>query len=159
MANKFAGEISIRLDRVRTMVFDWGAAATFQSITGKTVEEVLINVSEALRVATDQDRTVRLFQVLGPNQMAAILYSCLKHDDPTLKLDEMNEIMNHAEGDGMEGQYNYLLEKVIQAWHASRGKATKKKVAEQLGGKNGTGTNSEESPTDTSASSRASSGA
>ena len=159
-ANKFAGEVEIVLDRRRLLKFNWSAFARFQTETGISVQLLFLKLSNIERLS--QRKQAELFlRVIGERYLRDLLWAALLHEEPTITVNEVAHLMDQAEGDGMEAQFQYILDRIIKAWTATRGEAAKKKIAEILGHelrKNGTGMTFSEQLSATSVSSPAISG-
>ena len=116
MANTVEGEISIRLDRVRTICFDFPSYVIYEERTNRTIMAAL-----------------RLKDQLGFLAVCELLWAGLRHEQPDLTFEETANLAKQAEGANTFEKFQYVLEKVIEAIVASFGDAAKKKYEEGVG--------------------------
>lgn len=113
MVNKAKPEVKIMLDRERTLKFNFNALVYFEEATGKNYLQMNQNN-------------------LSVSDFRALMYGCLKSDDPELTLEQTGEIMSLISMDE-------LAEKLREVQSIAMG--TKKEGSSPLGkkGKAGTG--------------------
>lgn len=97
-ANKYRGEVSIRLDRVRTLKFTFNAFAEFESLTGKSIQQVF------------QDQ-----ESLGFGIMRQLLWAGLYHEDKALTVDQAGDLMEAGEGTNLTEKLTYVTEHIVKA--------------------------------------------
>lgn len=82
--------VEIELDRPRTLRLDFAGIAAAERATGKSF----------LRPGA--------IVVAGANEMTAILWGCLLHEDPQLRLEDVRSWISY-------GNVNYVVERVMEA--------------------------------------------
>lgn len=97
-ANKYRGEVSIRLDRVRTLKFTFNAFAEFEALTGKSIQQVF------------QDQ-----EALGFGLMRQLLWAGLIHEDKTLTVEQAGDLMEAGEGSNLTEKLQYVTEHIVKA--------------------------------------------
>jgi hypothetical protein len=120
MSNKNRGEITVRLDRVRTLRFDFNALAEFEDAMG-------VSMIYAFQSFGDQGN--------GPDvsmkAVRAMLWAGLLHEEPKLTLRRAGELLEAADGDRMVDKMAYILPKIMEAFTEEFGdKDAKKKMEE-----------------------------
>ena len=97
-ANKYRGEVPIRLDRVRTLKFTFNAFAEFETMTGQSIQGVFSD-SESI----------------GFNMMRNLLWAGLMHEDATLTVKKAGELMELADGDNLTKKIESITGCVVKA--------------------------------------------
>tara|TARA_R110002020_G_scaffold455087_1_gene671103 strand:- start:205 stop:579 length:375 start_codon:yes stop_codon:yes gene_type:complete len=97
-ANKYRGEVPIRLDRVRTLKFTFNAFAEFETMTGQSIQGVFSD-SESI----------------GFNMMRNLLWAGLTHEDATLTVKKAGELMELADGDNLTKKIESITGCVVKA--------------------------------------------
>jgi hypothetical protein len=111
MANKFQGEVDVRLDRVRTLLYDFNAFAEFEDATGKTVQQAFKDAQ----------------QTFGYSQMRRLLWAGLLHEDPALTIPDAGKLVHYADGDTEQQRFENVAKKVFDAIMRTHGDPDKKK--------------------------------
>ena len=97
-ANKYRGEVPIRLDRVRTLKFTFNAFAEFEELTGSSIQTVF------------QDP-----EKIGFGSLRNLLWAGLTHEEPTLTVKKVGELIEHAEGDNLTQKIESITSCVVKA--------------------------------------------
>jgi|TARA_R110000824_G_scaffold190282_3_gene371747 hypothetical protein len=97
-ANKYRGEVPIRLDRVRTLKFTFNAFAEFETMTGQSIQGVFSD-SESI----------------GFNMMRNLLWAGLMHEDATLTVKKTGELMELADGSNLTKKIESITGCVVKA--------------------------------------------
>jgi len=122
MANKYAGEISIRLDRVRALKFDLNAMAEFQMMAGISIDAVFRRAGEAAEAAVlDEEKGAAFVDGIGYANVRLLLWAALLHEEENLTVKDAGKLMCFADGDNPVKQFGYLLRGLMDAWWLSRG--------------------------------------
>ena len=98
MANKYRGEVSIRLDRMRVLKFTFNAFAEFEAMTGNSIQGAF----------ADSDN-------LGFGTMRQLLWAGLIHEDPSLTVSKVGELMEFADGSNLTEKVTAITEQVVKA--------------------------------------------
>jgi len=163
MANRMAGEVSIRLDRTRVLKFDFNALAEFRQKTGSSVELLFVRLSKA-KPQGEMAAVEYALELLSELELRALLWAALLHQEPQITLEEAGRLMDQADGESQTEKANYIFLRIFEAWAATKPAEVKKnllkkvqaieaqkRMLDQIPG-NGTGTLSDAPPSDTSAS-------
>lgn len=136
MANKYAGEVTIHLDRVRTLRFTMNARASFQTEMGISIPVLFSKLSDFERLPPMQ-RAELLMRTFGDREVRALLWSALLHDNPRMTLEEAGDIFG-AGLDGPDADPNArmmdVIMKLAEAWALHLGSAAKKQKADDQKG-------------------------
>ena len=97
-ANKYRGEVPIRLDRTRTLKFTFNAFAEFENLTGKSIQGVFADTEN-----------------LGFNMMRNLLWAGLMHEDATLTGKKAGELMELADGKNLTEKIESITGCVVKA--------------------------------------------
>ena len=97
-ANKYRGEVPIRLDRTRTLKFTFNAFAEFETMTGQSIQGVFSD-SESI----------------GFNMMRNLLWAGLMHEDATLTVKKAGELMELADGSNLTKKIESITGCVVKA--------------------------------------------
>ena len=97
-ANKYRGEVPIRLDRTRTLKFTFNAFAEFETLTGQSIQGVFSD-SESI----------------GFNMMRNLLWAGLMHEDATLTVKKAGELMELADGENLTKKIESITGCVVKA--------------------------------------------
>ena len=103
MANKYRGEVGIRLDRTRILKFTFNALAEFEDLTGKSVNEIFANAEKEM----------------GFTMIRNLIWAGLIHEDPTLTPKMVGDLIESADGDNMTAKIGYVTEKMAEAVNES----------------------------------------
>lgn len=132
MANKYLGEVSIHLDRVRSLKFDMNAYAEFQSTMGIAIDTIFRKAGKAVDdVALDEDKAIAFKEAMGDQYLRALVWAGLLHEEENLTLREAGKLMCFAQPAGapipisQSAQYGYIFRCVMDAWYLSKGKSPK----------------------------------
>ncbi len=119
MANKYRGEVSIRLDRTRTIKLDFNALADFKDITGTSIQSVFMRLSKIHEESpTPKERAIRIMDTFGENFLRVLLCVGLRHEDEDLTLRQAGNLIELAEGEGMFEKFNHVMTKLTEAYAA-----------------------------------------
>jgi len=113
MPNKERDEVSIRLDRVRTLKYDLNALAEFEEAAGRSMFDMFRALQE--KRETFGVRTARL-----------LLWAGLLHEDPSLTVRQAGDLVKWL-GDSLEEQLEQLMEKINEAMLCLQAKDDEKK--------------------------------
>jgi hypothetical protein len=130
MANKEDGEISIRLDRVRVLKYDFNAFAEFEDRTGKTVPATFSTIT-----AKNPNET------FGFSMIRSFLWAGLIHEDPELTMQGAGKLIDQADGKTAIERLTYVSGKVNEAISLNFDQS-EKNLPEEPEKKAGTGTQS-----------------
>ena len=157
MANRMAGEVSIRLDRTRTLKFDFNALAEFRQKTGSSVELLFVRLANS-KPASEMAAVEHALTLLSELELRALLWAALLHQEPQITIEEAGRLMDQADGESQTEKANYIFLKIFEAWAATKPAQVKKnllrtvqtiqdrqKASAQIP-ENGTGTHSDERP-------------
>ena len=137
MANKYRGEVTIRLDRTRTLKLDFNAFADFQTEAKTSLQSVFLRLSQISTLATSSaERTAKLLDILGESTLRIMLWAALRHDDEELTIRQAGELIEHADGDTSPERFNYVLTKISEAYAAQLGGEKKEDGGEPSPGAN-----------------------
>jgi hypothetical protein len=130
MANRFAGEVEISLgDGTHMLQWTWNAGASFQTAVGKPLEHYQNRLAK-LAGLDDGQAILRTMEILGPNELRALLWSMLLEERPTITIAEVGKLMQGAQGVGQQAQYWYIYGRCMDAWTAVLAPEHKKKFEE-----------------------------
>ena len=97
-ANKYRGEVPIRLDRTRTLKFTFNAFAEFEGLTGKSIQGVFSDAEN-----------------IGFSMMRNLLWAGLMHEDPSLTVKKAGELMETADGKNLSEKIETITGVVVRA--------------------------------------------
>lgn len=128
MANKFRGEVQIRLDRVRVLKFDSNACADFEEAEGTSLFEYAFRIATKSRELS-QDEKARL---LSFKELRALVWAGLRHEDESLTLRGAGALMDQADGDSTGEKLLTIWVAVSEALGSLWGEEAKKKARAEL---------------------------
>ena len=97
-ANKYRGEVPIRLDRVRTLKYTFNAFAEFEELTGNSIQTVFADP-----------------QNLGFGSIRNLLWAGLTHEDASLTVTKVGELIELADGDNLTKKIESITSSVVKA--------------------------------------------
>lgn len=144
MSNKNRGEVSVRLDRVRKLRFDFNALAEFEELMG-------VSLLAAMQDFQQDDRGNVSFSF---KTLRAMLWAGLLHEEPTLTVRQAGKLFELADGDDLPEKMAQVLPLITEAFvDRLGGEEAKKKLRAEMRGSQGgqTGGDSKKSPAELSA--------
>lgn len=123
-------EVDIKLDRDRKLKLNMNAYAAFHKEIGKPWDYFMAKVMEAFQGGKQPN--AESLTLLDFMQLRAILWAGLLHQDRTLTVESVGDLMEFAPGDDYASKSNYIFWKVIEAWSATKPAETKKKLSEVI---------------------------
>ena len=87
--NKYRGEGTVRLDRVRKLKIDLNAMCSFECEIGKPVQEIFVGADGNLRAP-------------GFTELRALLWCALLAEDPKLTVEDAGRLVEFADGHGFQ---------------------------------------------------------
>ncbi len=130
MANKYSGEVSIRLDRVRILKFTHAAMIEFEDATGQTVPEVLAELTK-IKSGNVVDLK-QILKIISDKKIRALLWSALIEEDPDLTMKNAGKLLDHAEGESYQDRLLGVIVRVLTAWGLFAGDDEGKKKAHAM---------------------------
>ncbi len=125
MANKYAGEATIRLDRVRTIKLGFNALADFEKEVGQTLMSLIAGKTQS-----------EAQNVLGFNHMRVLLWAALRHEDKNLTVERAGELVESCDGADIGEKLGHVMSRLMEVFDASFGGSKKKQgeatAAEQM---------------------------
>ena len=103
MANKYRGEVGIRLDRVRILKYTFNALAEFEDLTGKSVSSIFTNAEESMSFVMIRN----------------LVWAGLIHEDPSLTPAKVGELFEQVDGESVADRIAYVTEKMAEAINES----------------------------------------
>ena len=133
MANKYLGEVSIRLDKVRVLRFTIDSMADFEERTGIGIDTVFRRAGEASDAkALAGEKGAAFLDAMGHANLRNLLWAALLHEEESLTPKEAGKLMTFADGETPVHQYGYILRGLIDAWWLSRGTSREEVEANAL---------------------------
>lgn len=118
MANGERGHVGIELDRSRRIRFDLNAAAEAEEWLGKKFLELFIWNGRPVFDAADsqEEKLEKMLRHYGAREIRALLWAGLRHEDPSLTLRQVGELVElHGEGESSTQKFFWAFQKVFQA--------------------------------------------
>lgn len=115
MANKKRGYVTIRLDKSRNLLFNFNAICELEEEIGRPITHL-------------QDSNI------GFREIRALLWAGLRHEDPSLTIEDAGNLINEAES------IQYVTETVVEALALGLGTKQGEESGNGQKGKRGTGT-------------------
>ena len=97
-ANKYRGEVPIRLDRVRTLKYTFNAFAEFEELTGQSIQATFQNADN-----------------LGFGSLRNLLWAGLTHEESSLTIKKVGELIELADGDNLQAKIESITGCVVKA--------------------------------------------
>jgi hypothetical protein len=151
VANKHNGEVSITLDKPRTLKFDFNAGCEYEEVMGTTLNSFMYRLEQLSKRNPEASGTI-----VGNKEVRAMLYAALRHEDKTLTLEEAGNLFAYAPGELQAQKLVWVFQKVMESWLAAQGVGAKKnekpetKKPEVMVSQSGISKSSSELPTGTS---------
>ena len=101
-SDELAGESTIILDRARVLKFNNRAMRRFQEASGESIIEVWM---------------VGLHGGFGHKQVTYLLWAGLIHDDRSLTVEDVDDLIDNARGDGLAEKLNSVMKPVTEAFN------------------------------------------
>ena len=148
MIQEQLAQITIQLDRERTIRFNFKALHLLEKILGSKAFTLIDDLATKVK-GEKEDAGRSLMGVIGFTEARALLYAGLIHEDKTLTVERAEELMEEAPGESPSEKFGYIVAILYNAyvlfWMGS-----KKKVGELPAGPlqngNGIGMRSASSP-------------
>lgn len=121
-------EVDIQLDRPRKLKLNMNAYAAFHKEVGKPWDYFMATIIETFQKKKEINADV--ITLLDFFQLRAILWAGLLHQDRTLTVEAVGELMEFVPGEDYSAKSNYIFWKVMEAWAATKPSEMKKKVLE-----------------------------
>ena len=115
MANKFKGEITIRLDKTRTLKFGFATFARFEKQSGKSMQNAF---------SDREDVGMQSFYVIADMLWASMAYG----DDKNITPEEVLELVDFADGENELEKSQYIQKIVMEGMASSQGPENQKKM-------------------------------
>lgn len=131
MANRYKGEVTIDLDRARTLRLDYNAFAEFEGVIGRPWNYYVQLIASAQSLPPDEQVNATL-ELLGVRVLRALLWAGLVHEDPKLTVRQAGDLMQLAPGEIPILKEAYILTKVFEAYAAGLPDAAKKNVVDGM---------------------------
>lgn len=103
MANKYRGEVGIRLDRVRILKYTFNSLAEFEELTGKSVNEIFSGSEKSM----------------GFTMIRNLIWAGLIHEDESLTPSRVGILIEQADGESITDKVAYVTEKMAEAINES----------------------------------------
>jgi len=97
-ANKYRGEVPIRLDRVRTLKYTFNAFAEFEELTGSSIQTVFQETEN-----------------IGFGSLRNLLWAGLTHEDSSLTVNKVGDLIEFAEGNNLTQKIESITGCVVKA--------------------------------------------
>ena len=97
-ANKYRGEVPIRLDRVRTLKYTFNAFAEFEELTGSSIQTVFQETAN-----------------IGFGSLRNLLWAGLTHEDSSLTVNNVGDLIEFAEGNNLTQKIESITGCVVKA--------------------------------------------
>ena len=97
-ANKYRGEVPIRLDRVRTLKYTFNAFAEFEELTGSSIQTVFQQTEN-----------------IGFGSLRNLLWAGLTHEDSSLTVNKVGDLIEFAEGNNLTQKIEAITGCVVKA--------------------------------------------
>ena len=101
-SDELAGESTIILDRARVLKFNNRAMRRFQEASGESIIEVWM---------------VGLHGGFGHKQVTYLLWAGLLHAERSLTVEDVDELIDNAKGDGLAEKLNAVMKPVTEAFN------------------------------------------
>jgi hypothetical protein len=121
VANKHNGEVSIVLDKPRTLKFDFNAGCEYEEMTGTTLNSFMYRLEQLSKKDPNLAGTI-----VGNKEVRAMLLAALRHEDKTLTLEEAGNLFAYAPGDLQAQKLVWVFQKIMESWLAGQGVGAKK---------------------------------
>lgn len=132
MANE-RGEVRLRLDRERVVCFTPNSLIDFKQATGQSFYKWLEGAGRLfVSMSGKLDDALKVLDEFPYEEVRAALWACLRRDDRNLTVEQVGDLIELAEGEGLLGKYGTCANAVVEAFAASQGKAAKKKLEEAM---------------------------
>ncbi len=129
MANQNRGEVPITLDKERMIRFRFNAHCDFQSVTGVTLKSFFSRFTYLSELKGDSgnlspDIAKRFLNDLGENELRACLWAGLRHEDRSLSLEDVGDLIEDyiVDNDGNEittmEKIGSVFQSLFSAWYA-----------------------------------------
>lgn len=130
MANKFRGEVTVKLDRERVLKFDTNALASFETEYGRPAMAVIYDCFAKL--SGGGGNLLRIGTALGFREVRALLWAALLHEDEGLTIRQAGVLIDQAPGSALMERLGYVMGPVMQAFQATMPEVSKKNAQEVM---------------------------
>lgn len=110
-ANKLEGEVEITLDKRRILKLNWRACALFSEQTGISVDKFVRLMAADLEAGNSPRYDF----------LAALLWSCLVHEDRLLTIEQAQNLPTYATGKTDLEKQMVVIQKLIELWNLRQG--------------------------------------
>lgn len=132
--SKLDSTVEIVLDRPRRLRFGFNADSAFEEATGQTLSGIMFRAGQAENKESGSACTVIGFRLLR-----AMVWAGLRHEDPTLTIEAVGDLLDLASGDNEAARYQSVIQTAMKAFGLSQGEPSKKVEAPPAGNPGGTG--------------------
>jgi hypothetical protein len=111
------GEVTLHLDKVRTLKYDLNASAEFEDATGQSITEAFQSFDDGTGKPKLSIKTIR-----------ALLWAGLLHEDENLTLRKAGELFDsYVQGDGLVEKLTFVFPTISEAFLEGFGDENAKK--------------------------------